>query len=299
MIALALHGGAGTLSRTEMTPDRERVYLAGLKQALDAGYAILARGGTALDAVEQTTILLENNELFNAGRGSVFTAEGRHELDASIMCGRTRNAGAIAGVHNIRNPITLARVAMERSGHVMLAGAGAEKFAREQQIETAPDEYYYTDMRWEEWQRKSRQTEVRPRALGTVGAVALDHHGDVAAATSTGGTTNKRYGRIGDSPVIGAGTYANNRTCAVSCTGDGEYFIRSVTAYDVSCLVEYRGLSLQEACTLVIQDKMTALGGEGGLIAVDPAGQVALVFNSEGMYRGWQREGEAGQAAIF
>ncbi len=299
MIALALHGGAGTLSRSEMTPDRERVYTAGLRQALDAGYAILARGGTALDAVEQTTILLENNELFNAGRGSVFTAEGRHELDASIMCGRSLNAGAIAGVHNIRNPVTLARAAMERSGHVMLAGTGAEKFAREQQIETAPDDYYYTDMRWEEWQRKIRQAEPRPRALGTVGAVALDHHGNVAAATSTGGTTNKRYGRIGDSPVIGAGTYANNRTCAVSCTGDGEYFIRSVVAYDVSCLIEYRGLSLQEACTLVIQDKMTALGGEGGLIAVDPAGRVALVFNSEGMYRGWQREGEAGQVAIF
>lgn len=299
MIGLAIHGGAGTLSRVDMTPDREQVYHAGLQEALTAGYTLLAKGNSALDAVEQAVQLLENNELFNAGRGAVFTADGRHELDAAIMCGRTLNAGAIAGVRNIRNPITLARVAMERSGHVLLMGIGAEEFAREQGIETAPDDYYFTQFRWDELAQKRRKVDARPRALGTVGAVAIDRHGDLAAATSTGGTTNKRYGRVGDSPIIGAGNYANNRTCAVSCTGDGEYFIRAVVAYDVSCLVEYKGLSLQEACERVITDKMTQLGGEGGLIAVDPAGNVALVFNSEGMYRGWQREGELGEVAIF
>lgn len=299
MIALAIHGGAGTLTRSEMTPEREQTYRSGLQQALDTGFRILSEGGSALEAVGQTVIILENNELFNAGRGSVFTADGGHELDASIMCGRTLNAGAIAGVRNIRNPISLARAAMERSGHVFLIGSGAEDFAREQGIETAPDDYYFTQFRWNELQQKRQNEDARPRALGTVGAVALDHNGDLAAATSTGGTTNKRYSRVGDSPVIGAGTYANNHSCAVSCTGDGEYFIRAVTAYDVACLVDYKGLSLQEACELVINEKMTRLGGEGGLIAVDAAGNVSLVFNSEGMYRGWQREGEAGRVEIY
>ena len=299
MITLAIHGGAGTLPRADMTPDREYNYRYGLQQALDTGFAILNEGGSALEAVEQTVVILENNELFNAGRGSVFTADGSHELDASIMCGRTLNAGAIAGVRNIRNPIALARAAMERSGHVFLIGSGAEDFAREQGIETAPDAYYFTQFRWDELQQKRRNIDARPRALGTVGAVALDHNGDLAAATSTGGTTNKRYGRVGDSPVIGAGTYANNHSCAVSCTGDGEYFIRAVAAYDVACLVDYKGLSLQEACELVINDKMTRLGGEGGLIAVDTAGNISLVFNSEGMYRGWQREGEASRIEIY
>ena len=299
MMALAIHGGAGTLSHADMTPDRERVYRAGLQEALNAGYALLANGSSALDAVEQAVILLENNELFNAGRGAVFTADGRNELDAAIMCGRTLNAGAIAGVRNIRNPISLARAAMERSGHVLLMGTGAEEFAREQGIETAPDAYYFTQFRWDELEKKRQNLDARPRALGTVGAVAVDRTGNLAAATSTGGTTNKRYGRVGDSPIMGAGNYANNRSCAVSCTGDGEYFIRAVAAYDVACLVEYKGLSLQEACDVVINDKMKQLGGEGGLIAVDPAGNLALVFNSEGMYRGWQREGELGEVAIF
>ncbi|MGV3556712.1 isoaspartyl peptidase/L-asparaginase family protein [Larkinella arboricola] len=305
MYTIAIHGGSGTISRSEITPEQEKEYRQGLENALDAGYAVLARGGSALDAVEQAVRSLEDFEKFNAGRGSVFSANGRHEMDASIMCGQTLKAGAVAGVTNIRNPITLARTVMERSENVFLLSPGAEEFAREQGLAVEPDDYFYTDYRFrqlKEAQEANRTQLDHSRSntgKGTVGAVALDEKGNLAAATSTGGLTNKKYGRVGDTPVIGGGTYANNQTCAVSCTGYGEFFIRAVVAYDISCLMEYKGLSLQEACDWVVQHKLKDMGGEGGLIAVDRAGNVALPFNSEGMYRGWRNAAGEGEVAIF
>ncbi|WP_128546616.1 isoaspartyl peptidase/L-asparaginase family protein [Larkinella soli] len=297
MFTLAIHGGAGTLSPSEMTPEKEAAYRRGLEDALQAGLAVLSGNGSALDAVEKAVNSLEDNELFNAGRGAALTSDGRQEMDASIMCGRTGKAGAVAGVKNVRNPITLSRLVMEKTDYIFLLGDGAEEFAREQQLPFEPDAYYITEFRKEEL-RKAQQ---KPAGVGkgTVGAVALDRHGNLAAATSTGGTTNKRYGRVGDSPIIGAGTYADNRIGAISCTGDGEYFIRLVAAYDVACLMDYKGLSLAEACRTVIFDKLKPLGGEGGLIAVDPAGNAELVYHSEGMYRGWADERGRKEVAIF
>ncbi len=305
MYTIAIHGGSGTINRTEITPEQENQFRQGLEDALDAGYHILARGGSALDAVEEAVRSLEENELFNAGRGSVFSANGKHEMDASIMCGQSLKAGAVAGVTNIRNPISLARVVMEQSENVFLLGAGAEEFAREHKLTVETDDYFFTQLRFDQLKdaQKENKTQLdhskKNTGKGTVGAVALDKEGNLAAATSTGGLTNKKYGRVGDTPVIGAGTYASNQTCAVSCTGYGEFFIRSVVAYDISCLMEYKGLSLKEACIYVVQDKLKNRGGEGGLIAIDAAGHVELPFNSEGMYRAWRNETGDGEIAIF
>ncbi|SMB98780.1 peptidase T2 asparaginase 2 [Hymenobacter roseosalivarius DSM 11622] len=295
--SLAIHGGAGTISRDQMTPEKEQAYHAALRQVLEAGHDVLRQGGAALDAVEVAVRLLEDSPLFNAGRGAVFTHDGRHEMDAAIMDGRDRSAGAVAGVRNLQNPISVARLIMEKSDHVLLAWPGAEDFAREHNLPTQPDEYFFTQHRHDQLQEALESGGIhldhseskkapQPKKMGTVGAVARDQHGNLAAATSTGGMTNKHYSRIGDSPIIGAGTFADNRTCAISCTGSGEYFMRAVAAYDVACLMEYRGLSLSEACRVVVHEKLAPVGGEGGLIAVDAAGNLALPFNSSGMYRG-------------
>jgi beta-aspartyl-peptidase (threonine type) len=287
-----------------MKPEQEAHYHAALRAALQAGHAILHAGGNALDAVVAAVESLEDCPLFNAGRGAVFTHDGKHELDASVMYGPTRAAGAVAAVQGVRNPVRLARAIMERSEHVFLAGAGAEQFARQHDIPFAPEEYFFTQQRFDQLQDALREGVVQldhrdDKKFGTVGAVALDAQGNLAAATSTGGMTNKRFGRIGDSPVIGAGTWADNATCAVSCTGHGEFFIRAVAAYDIACLMEYKGLNLQEACETVVMKKLKSVGGEGGLIAVDRTGFPALVFNSEGMYRGWQTEPDAPNTAIY
>jgi len=295
---IAIHGGAGNIHPGMMTPAQEQQYKEGLQAALDKGYSILAGGGSAQDAVVAAITELEDNMLFNAGRGSVFTKKGLHEMDAALMDGATLNAGAVAGVRNIRNPIQLAREVMLHSGHVFLSGSGAGEFALSRNMEFVPDDYFFNKERYDQWVeiRDSNFTQLDHKGdnlkgapadhkFGTVGAVACDAHGNLAAGTSTGGMTNKRFGRIGDSPVIGAGTYANNATCAVSCTGHGEFFLRAVVAYDVSCLMEYRGLSLVEACRVVVREKLVQLGGEGGLIAVDAGGNYTFCFNSTGMYR--------------
>ncbi len=304
--AIALHGGAGTILRSAMTPEKEAAYTAALQAALNIGYAILENGGSALEAVEQTVVSLEDCPLFNAGRGSVFTADGKHEMDASIMDGLTRDAGAVSMVSGVRNPITLARLVMAESGHVMLAGEGAMEFARSKQVPFEPESYFHDDFRWNQWQEmrgsdgfQLDHSAKKDEKFGTVGAVALDIHGNIAAATSTGGMTNKKFGRIGDSPIIGAGTYAHNKTCAVSCTGSGEFFIRGVVAYDVSCLMEYKGLSLQAACDEVVQRRLMEIGGDGGLVALDAAGNIALVFNTEGMYRACRDSGGRNEVGIY
>ncbi len=289
--SIAIHGGAGTITRSMMTPEKESAYTNALSEALAVGEEILRNGGSSLDAVEKTVMALENNHLFNAGKGAVYTNSGTHEMDASIMCGKTLEAGAVSGISNIKNPVSLSRVIMEKSGHVFLLGSQAEEFARLHNVAFESPEYFHDDFRYRQWQEvKDEETyqldHAKDKKFGTVGAVALDQHGNLAAATSTGGMTNKRWGRVGDSPIIGAGNYANNNTCAISCTGHGEYFIRAVVAYDISCLMEYKGLSLQEACELVVNDKLVKFGGEGGLIAVDKEGNICLPFNSEGMYRG-------------
>jgi beta-aspartyl-peptidase (threonine type) len=301
-IALALHGGAGTIARQLLTPSAEREYRQALHDALTAGYELLRQGASALDAVEHTVVQLENCPLFNAGRGAVFTHEGHHEMDASVMVGHSRLAGAVTGVRAIQNPIRAARLVMEKSEHVLLAWPGAEEFARQQGLPMQPPEYFFTEHRYQQLQEALTAGRVQldhaaplveplpfdedpKKKMGTVGAVARDQHGHLAAATSTGGMTNKRFSRVGDSPLIGAGTWADNRTCAISCTGHGEFFIRAVVAHDVACLMEYRGLSLAEACRVVVHDKLAPVGGEGGLVAVDAAGNIALPFNSEGMYR--------------
>lgn len=286
---MVIHGGAGTIERSEMTPENEAAHRAGLEAALKAGYDILQGGGSSLDAVEAAVRVLEDNPLFNAGKGSVFTHEGTNELDASIMDGRTLSAGAVAALKHVRNPISLARLVMEKSQHVMLVGEGAEAFAKTMGVELVDQKYFYTDERWQALQKEKAKHSPAPipdkDRHGTVGAVALDKSGNLAAGTSTGGITNKQFGRIGDSPIIGAGTYANNRTCAVSCTGDGEYFIRSVVAYDVSAMMEYKGMALEKAAQTAL-DKAGKLGGTGGLIALDKEGNFAMPFNTSGMYRG-------------
>ena len=294
-IALAIHGGAGTILKSSMTAVKEKAYQSALKIALEQGYQVLANGGSALDAVEVAVCYLEDSPLFNAGRGSVFSAEGKHEMDASIMEGQKLMAGAVCSVECLANPVRLARRVMEKSEHVMLANKGAEQFAREQGFEFEKAAYFHDEYRYQQWQalRGSDKFQLdhsskKDEKFGTVGAVALDSMGNLAAATSTGGMTNKKYGRIGDSPIIGAGTYANNTTAAISCTGSGEFFIRGVVAYDVSCLIEYKGLSLKNACREVVHQRLQKIGGDGGLIAVDTQGNIVLDFNTEGMYRGWK-----------
>jgi beta-aspartyl-peptidase (threonine type) len=298
--AIAIHGGAGTILKKNMTPERESAYRAALNEALTIGETILKEGGSSMDAVVKTIEHLENSPLFNAGKGAVFTHEGRNELDASIMDGNTRNAGAIGGITIVKNPIKAARAVMENSPHVLLTGTGAESFAKEQGLEIVPNSYFYTENRWNSLQR-AIEKEQSPTGMadqpidskfGTVGCAALDKEGNLAAGTSTGGMTNKRYNRIGDSPIIGAGTYANNASCAVSCTGHGEYFIRYAVAYDLSARMEYAGESLQDAADHIIHKKLKEAGGNGGFIAVDKWGNVAMPFNTEGMYRAYAKPGK-------
>ncbi|MFQ6616270.1 MAG: isoaspartyl peptidase/L-asparaginase family protein [Fidelibacterota bacterium] len=280
-IGFAVHGGVGNITRDRMTPDLENAYRTSLAEALQTGYSILDTGGTSLDAVEAAVRIMEDSPLYNAGKGAVFTSAGTNELDASIMDGSTLKAGAVAAVRRLKNPIRVARLVMEKTWHVLLSGEGAEEFAREMGIELVSPDYFRTQRRWEQWQK------TRGKETGTVGAVALDRMGNLAAATSTGGLTNKRFGRVGDSPIVGAGTYANNRTCAVSGTGQGEYFMRGLVAYDISALMEYRGLSIREAAHTVVMEKLSDLGGTGGVIAIDRYGNVATPFNTSGMFRGY------------
>ena len=306
-IGLVVHGGAGTIERSEMTLEREREHRAGLERALTAGYEILKRGGPSLDAAEAAVRVLEDDPHFNAGKGSVFTSAGTNEMDAAMMDGKTLKAGAVANLRHVKNPISLARLLIEKSDYVVsksprvgplfMAGEGAEMFAKENGIELVDQKYFFTQERWNALQ-KIKESEKAGGAggkkfiitdqdrHGTVGAVALDQQGNLAVATSTGGTTNKKSGRVGDSPIIGGGTYANNATCAISCTGDGEYFIRATVAYDISALMEYHGMKLKEAAQMAL-DKAKKLGGEGGLIAIDKHGNIALPFNTSGMYRGY------------
>lgn len=305
MFALAIHGGAGTIARASLTPADEQQYRAALQAALTTGYDLLRAGAAALDAVEAAVRSLEDCPLFNAGRGAVFTHDGHHEMDAALMSGHNRQAGAVTGVRQVQNPIRAARLVMEKTEHVLLGYPGADELAREYGLPLQPVEYFFTQKRFDQLQDAIAAGKMQldhaadPNwKKGTVGAVARDQHGHLAAATSTGGMTNKRYSRIGDTPIVGAGTWADER-CAISCTGNGEYFIRAVAAYDVACLMEYKGLSLEEAARIVVQDKLAPVGGEGGLIAVDAAGNVTLPFNSEGMYRASQVEGGEALVAIY
>jgi len=303
---IAIHGGAGTLVKGMMTPEKEEAYKAALKYALNQGYEILEHGGKAIDAVEEAVRALEDSHLFNAGKGSVFTAKGTHEMDASIMDGRTRNAGGVSLISGIKNPISLARDVMDKSEHVFLAGEGAMEFAKQHQHPTETTEYFHDDLRHQQWV-EIRDTDAfqldhakkKDSKFGTVGAVACDQDGNIAAATSTGGMTNKKFGRVGDSPMIGAGNYANNNTCAVSCTGSGEYFIKGVVAYDVACLIEHKDMTLSAAADEVIQNRVLALGGDGGLIAVDAKGNIAMPFNTEGMYRASKKSDGEELIAIY
>lgn len=311
--SIAIHGGAGTIRPDLLSKEQEQQFREGLEQALQAGYQALANGQPALDAVTNAITLLEDNPIFNAGRGAVYTHEGHQELDAAIMDGRTLAAGALAGVQFVKNPIQLARAIMNDGRHVFLSGDGALQFAREHQLAIESSTYFETPIRHEQWlalkdtpyyQLDTQNDKIKSnyppdKKFGTVGAVALDQHGNLAAGTSTGGMCNKKYGRIGDSPVIGAGTYANNNTCAISCTGHGEFFLRGVVAYDISCLMEYAGLSLEAACNKVVMEKLVAVGGEGGLIAIDAQGHIAMPFNSDGMYRGFQTSQGEKNIAIY
>lgn len=299
-IGIVVHGGAGTILKSQLTPELEGEYRTKLTEAILAGYEILKQNGTSLDATTKVVTILEDSPLFNAGKGAVFTHEGTNELDAAIMDGKSLKAGAVAAVRRIRNPILLARLVMDRSKHVLLAGDGAEAFAKEQGMPVVPQEYFYTERRWKQLQKAINDENASPdstkekapadtsdRKHGTVGCVALDLAGNLAAATSTGGTTNKRYGRVGDTPIIGAGTYADNKTCAVSATGTGEYFIRTVAAHSVAMLMEYGGKPLKEAAEIVVNEKLKAIGGDGGLIAIDRDGNIAMPFNTSGMYRAY------------
>lgn len=319
--ALVLHGGAGGIDREDLSQEQEQAYRKALSEAAEAGAKVLRRGGSALDAVEAAVELMEDDPLFNAGRGAVFTAEGKSELDASIMDGRTLKAGAVAGVTRTKNPIALAREVMERSDHVFLAGEGADAFSRERKLTQVDPAYFYTERRWRSLERALAREDLpvpkKPRGAekadrgrlddlvhdegkhGTVGVVALDSRGDLAAGTSTGGTNAKLWGRVGDSPIIGAGTYASNASCAVSATGEGEYFIRLSVARDVCALVEYKGMSVQAAADEVIKRKLTALGGDGGVIALSPKGDMAWSFNTSGMYRARIADGQPLVVGVF
>lgn len=307
-LGFMIHGGAGVIRRGSLSPEREREYIAKLEEAVMAGYRALQAGRSGLDAVEIAVKILEDSPLFNAGKGAVFTNDGKNELDAAIMEGKTLKAGAVAGLRRVKNPISLARAVMEKSEHVMMIGDGAERFARANGVEIVDERYFFTQPRWDSLQRILKEekekekkagdkpkagtaaiddAEIRSRRYGTVGAVALDKNGDLFAGTSTGGMTNKRFGRVGDVPIIGAGTYANNNTCAVSATGWGEYFIRLGVARDISALMEYRALPIQNAADTVIQQKLQNAGGDGGIIAIDRMGNMGISFNSEGMYRAY------------
>lgn len=312
MHTLVIHGGAGTIVKDDMTPELEKAYMDGLRDALSAGFAVLDEGGTAVNAVKAALVVLEDHILFNAGRGAVFTKKGVQEMDAAIMDGSNLAAGAVAGIRNVRNPIELAAEVMRNSNHVFLSGKGANDFAIKQGIKLEPDEYFFSQFRYDQWKaiRDSDRYSLdhthlhleelmRDKKFGTVGAVGCDAQGHLAAATSTGGMTNKKYGRIGDSPLIGIGTYANDATCAISCTGHGEMFIRAVASYDVSCLMEYRQLSLQEAMDVVVNQKLKSLNGEGGMIGVDAKGQHAMVFNSAGMYRAYKNSRGETEVLIY
>ena len=321
-ITLVIHGGAGTITRANMTPEKEKAYREVLDTALQNGYAILKKGGTSLQAVEAAIMVMENSPLFNAGKGAVFTHEGKNEMDAAIMEGKNLMAGSIAGVTTIKNPIKGAIAVMEKSPHVLMAGKGADQFAKEQGLEIVDPSYFFTEARYKALQKAIKEEKVEldhtektkeeikmapktgyqkveelifteGKKFGTVGCVALDKFGNLTAGTSTGGMTNKKYGRVGDAPIIGAGTYANNATCAVSATGHGEFFIRSVVAYDISSLMEYKDLSVKDAADEVVMKKLVARGGEGGVIALDRNGSIAMPFNSEGMYRGYIKEGKS------
>lgn len=305
-ISIAIHGGAGTILKSSMTPEKETDYKKALQKALDKGYQALEEGKTSIDAVEKAVSALENSHLFNAGKGSVFTSEGTHEMDASIMDGKNLEAGAVSMVTGVKNPIQLSRMVMEKSDHVFLAGPGAIAFAKQMKATFKDKDYFHDEFRYQQWQEvkgtdqfQLDHSTTKEQKFGTVGAVALDQFGNIAAATSTGGMTNKKFGRVGDSPMIGAGTYANNQTCAVSCTGSGEFFIRSVVAYDVSCLMEYKGFSLAEACQEVVQKRLLKIGGDGGLIAIDTQGNIVLEYNTEGMYRGQRNASGTNEVAIY
>lgn len=316
--AIAIHGGAGVIERKDLTSEVEAQYRAAMTKAAATGSAILDRGGSSMDAIEAVIRDLEDDPLFNAGRGAVFTAEGRNELDAAIMDGKTLKAGSVAGVTRTRHPISLARTVMEKSRHVMMIGSGADAFAAGQNLEQVDPSWFFTERRWvglvKELEKQGLPIPRRParaptphafqsipddRKFGTVGVVALDSAGNVAAGTSTGGTTAKRWGRVGDAPIIGAGTYASNQSCAVSATGTGEYFIRLTVAREICALVQYQGLTLQKAADTVIQERLTALGGDGGVIAVTPGGQIAWSFNTSGMYRARAAEGQAPVISIY
>ncbi len=298
--AIVIHGGAGTIRKENMSDEMEADYRNALNQALNIGEKILKEGGAAADAVEQTIMYLEDSPLFNAGKGAVFTHDGKNELDAAFMDGATLNAGTVAGITNIKNPIRAARAVMEKSEHVMLIGPGAEQFSEEQGLETVDPKYFFTERRWEALQRilSSEKEEIgyvdntADHKFGTVGCVALDQTGNIVAGTSTGGMTNKKYGRVGDVPIIGSGTYAKNNTCGVSATGHGEFFIRYTVAHDISAIMEYAGKSLQEASDEVVMNKLVKAEGSGGIIAIDKDGNVSMTFNSEGMYRGYAKPGE-------
>ena len=302
--SIAIHGGAGTIIAADMTPALKEAYENALREALHAGYALLEKKASAMEAVIEATKLLEDNILFNAGRGSVFTRKGTHEMDASLMEGKNLNAGAVAGVQNIRNPIELAAAVMKSSQHVFLSGDGAKEFALEKGIVLEPEGYFFSQFRYDQWKgardaenysldhsRIAVEQMMKEKKFGTVGAVACDMEGNLAAATSTGGMTNKNYGRIGDTPIIGIGTYADNATCAISCTGHGELFIKSVAAYDVSARMQYGKLSLEQAMHETVMVKLRQIGGEGGMIGVDASGRISMIFNSEGMYRA-MKDGE-------
>jgi beta-aspartyl-peptidase (threonine type) len=288
MHSIAVHGGAGTLARPDLTPENDRAYRVGLERALRAGHDMLAHGGTALDAVVAAVRVLEDDPLFNAGRGAVLAANGQHELDASVMDGRDLRAGAVTGVRHVRSPIELARLVMDRSPHVMLAGAGAEEFALEQGLAPVANSHFATERRRRELDRMlhGEIESGRESLMGTVGAVARDVNGNLAAATSTGGMTGKKWGRVGDSPIIGAGTYAANDCCAVSATGHGEFFIRAAVAHEIASLMRYRGFDIETAAEEVVMRQLVRLGGSGGVIAVGQDGRIAMPFNSEGMLRG-------------
>ena len=308
-IAIVIHGGAGKIDREALTPERERLYHATLEQSLRAGHAILARGGSALDAVEAAIVVMEDAPVFNAGKGSVFTAEGKNELDASIMDGRALQAGAVGGVTTVKNPIRAARAVMEKSPHVLFTNKGAEKFAADHGLEIVEPKYFFTERRWKQIQKWRKQQEAKPQAaaepdrhadyFGTVGCVALDAQGNLAAGTSTGGMTGKRFGRIGDSPIIGAGTYADNRTAGISCTGHGEYFIRHAVAHDIPTRMAYKQESLAKAARDVVQTVLKPAGGSGGIIGIDTHGNVVMEFNTPAMSRGYiDRDGKT-KTAIF
>jgi beta-aspartyl-peptidase (threonine type) len=317
-ITLVIHGGAGTITRKNMTPEKEKAYREVLNQALQTGYAILKKGGASMDAVEATIRVMEDSPLFNAGKGAVFTHDGKNEMDAAVMDGKTLKAGSIAGVTTIRNPVSTARKVMDKSEHVMMIGTGAEAFAKKQGMEIVDPSYFHTEARWKALQNALKEEKtsldhtgdttgaliddkifIEGKKYGTVGCVALDKFGNLAAGTSTGGMTNKRYSRVGDAPIIGAGTYANNATCAVSATGHGEFFIRSVVGYDISALMEYKGYSVKKAADEVVMKKLVERGGEGGVIALDQKGNFAMPFNSEGMYRGYIKADGSSEVLIY